>query len=139
MFQCADRSAKQEGHVVTRPPRLRPQQGDENAGGDSDARRHTPSTSNNAVGESVADNGFSAAPPAAEREATEKRGDLCCISVDFICRHHVAPRGQLYVPSGPSFPTPLKSVDARQTAQLNVLSEKIIDDSRNAPFSRNIG
>ena len=59
--------------MVPRLLRFRPlQQEDENAGGDSDAQRHS-HTSNNAEGDSTASNVLFATLRAAEREATEEK------------------------------------------------------------------
>ena len=46
---------------------------------------------------------------------------------DFIHRHHVEPRVQLYVPKEETFPIPLKYIDVTGTTHtnLNVLQEKL--------------
>ena len=41
----------------------------------------------------------------------EVRKDFWSIQADFIYRHHIEPRVQLYVPREESFPIPLKYID----------------------------
>ena len=82
LLPCADGSIKQEGHVAPRPLRLQELRKEEDeAGGDSDT-----------------DNALPRRHPTVERETTEEN-DVCCrISGDYVYRHHIAARGQLYVP-----------------------------------------
>ena len=42
----------------------------------------------------------------ADRDAMEAREDFWSMSGDPVYRHHVTPRGQLYVPKDSSFPIP---------------------------------
>ena len=42
----------------------------------------------------------------ADRDAMEAREAFWSMSGDSICRHHVMPREQLYVPKESSFPIP---------------------------------
>ena len=50
-------------------------------------------------------------------------------NVDFIDRHHIEPRVQLYVPKEETFPIPLKYIDVTGASysHLNVLQEKRVD------------
>ena len=58
--------------------------------------------------------------PAESKDDAEADNDFWSIQGDFIYRHHVEPRVQLYVPKEETFPIPLKYID--------VLQEKRIDD-----------
>ena len=59
---------------------------------------------------------------------------------DFIDRHHVEPRVQLYVPKEESFTIPLKYIDVTRTthANLDMLQEKPIDDYWIVEVDRNL-
>ena len=48
--------------------------------------------------------------PAETKEDAEARNDFWSIEGDFIYRHHVEPRVQLYVPKEESFPIPTLDV-----------------------------
>ena len=56
--------------------------------------------------------------------------DLWSSSGNYIYRHHVEPRVQLYVPREASFPIPLKYIDVTRatSTSLHVMLEKNIDD-----------
>ena len=62
------------------------------------------------------------------------------IQGDFIYRHHIVPRVQLYVPRGESFPIPLKYIDVTRTTHtdLGVAQEKRTDDCWNVDANRNL-
>ena len=100
MFPCADGSMIQEGHVVlvlhafnnfSKKIRMREE----------------------AVPQKFL---LPATPQAAEGEATDEKRDSWSISSECICRHHIAPRGELFVSSEPSFPILTKCSDVvRQT------------------------
>ena len=66
-------------------------------------------------------------------EAGEAIKDFWSMSGNFICRHHVEPRVQLYSPREESFPIPLKYIDVSRTARTNleVMQERRIDDCWN--------
>ena len=49
--------------------------------------------------------------PEESEDDSETRKDFWSIQEDFIYRHHVEPRVQLYVPKEESFPFPLKYID----------------------------
>ena len=68
----------------------------------------------------------------------EARNDFWSITGDFICRHHVEPRGKLYVPREESFPIPMKFIDVSRNAHtsLDVMQEKNIDDHWNVDGER---
>ena len=59
---------------------------------------------------------------------------------DFIYRHHVEPRVQLYVPKEETFPIPLKHIDVTGTTHTNVdvLQESRIDDCCYVDVDRNL-
>ena len=62
------------------------------------------------------------------------------MSGNFIYRHHVEPRVQLYSPREESFPIPLKYMDVSRTTytNLDVKQEKRIDDYWNIDGSRDL-
>ena len=49
--------------------------------------------------------------PEETKDDAEARKDFWSIQGDFIYRHHIEPRVQLYVPREESFPIPLKCID----------------------------
>ena len=49
--------------------------------------------------------------PEETKDDAEARKDFWSIQGDFIYRHHIEPRVQLYVPREESFPIPLKYID----------------------------
>ena len=58
--------------------------------------------------------------PAESTDDAEARADFWSIQGDFICRHHVEPRVQLYVPKEETFPIPLKYIDVTRTTHTNL-------------------
>ena len=79
----------------------------------------------------VESDGLSSPTPLQEdstRDDAEAKNDFWSIAGDFICRHYVEPRVELYVPREESFPNPLKYIDVtRKThTSLDVLLEKIL-------------
>ena len=66
--------------------------------------------------------------------------DFWSIQRDFIYRHHIEPRVQLYVPGEESFPVPLKYIDVNRSTHtdLDVAQEKRIDDHRNVDGNRSL-
>ena len=73
-------------------------------------------------------------------DAGEARNDFWSISGNFIYRHHVEPRVELYVWKEESFPIPLKYIDVTRTihTSLDVLLEKHIKDYWNIDGSRDL-
>ena len=67
------------------------------------------------------------------RDDEEANNDFWTITGDFIYRHHVVPRVNLYVPQEESFPIPLKYIDVTRTTHtsLDVLIEKHIEGYSN--------
>ena len=65
---------------------------------------------------------------------------LSAMEGDFIYRHHVEPRVQLYVPKEETFPVKLKYIDVTRTTHTNldVLQEKPIDDYWNVASNRSL-
>ena len=59
-------------------------------------------------------------------ETTEARADFWSIQGDFINRHHIEPRVQLFVPKGETFLIPLKYIDVTRSTHidLDVLLER---------------
>ena len=70
----------------------------------------------------------------------EARNDYWSISGNFIFRHHVEPRVQLYVPREASFPIPLNFFDVTRATStlLDVMLEKSIDDNWNVDGGREL-
>ena len=68
-----------------------------------------------------------------EQDGAEALKDFWSIQGDFIYRHHIEPRVQLYVPKEETFPIPLKYIDVTRSSftNLDVLQEKRIDDNWN--------
>ena len=66
--------------------------------------------------------------------------DFWSIQGDFIYRHHIEPRFQLYVPREESFPIPLKYIDVTRSTHtdLDVAQEKRIDDYWNVVQKRSL-
>ena len=79
-------------------------------------------------------NYYPVTPQAAERKAVERKHDFWSMSGDFFYRHHVAPRGQLFMPSEPSFPTPQKNVAVFRQTKTKIV-KSIIDDCENVDGS----
>ena len=73
-------------------------------------------------------------------DAGEAISDFCSMSGNFIYRHHVEPRVQLYSPREESFPIPLKYIDVSRTTHtnLNVMLEGHIDNYWNIDESRDL-
>ena len=73
-------------------------------------------------------------------DAGEAINDFWSISGNFINRHHVEPRLELYSPREESFPVPLKYIDVSRTIQTNVdvKQEKRIDGYWNVDGSRDL-
>ena len=57
----------------------------------------------------------------------EAKDDFWSITGDFIYRHHVEPRGKLYVPKEETFPVPTKYIDVTRTTNttFDVMLEKV--------------
>ena len=74
------------------------------------------------------------------KDDAEAHNDFWSTEGDFIYRHHVEPRVQLYVPKEESFPIPLKYIDVTRTTHthLDVLEESRIDDCWNVDADRNL-
>ena len=70
----------------------------------------------------------------------EAKNDFWSITGDFICRHHVEPRGKLYMPKEESFLIPLTYIDVTRNTHtsLNVMLEKNIDDNWNVDGDREL-
>ena len=68
--------------------------------------------------------------PEETKDDEEIQKDFWSIQGDFIYRHHIEPRVQLYVPREESFPIPLKYIDVIRSTHtdLDVAQEKLIDD-----------
>ena len=66
--------------------------------------------------------------------------DFWSSSGNYIYRHHVEPRVQLYVPREASFPIPLKCIDVTRatSASLHVMLEKNIEDYWNVNGDREL-
>ena len=73
-------------------------------------------------------------------DAGEAINDFWSRSGNFIYRHHVEPRVELYSPREESFPIPLKYIDVFRTTHTNldVLQESRIDDYWNIDGSRDL-
>ena len=69
----------------------------------------------------------------------EARKDFWSIQGDFIYRHHIEPRVQLFVPKE-TFPIPLKYIDVTRATHTNldVLQEKRIDCFWNVDANRSL-
>ena len=65
------------------------------------------------------------------KDDAKARNDFWSIEGDFIYRHHVEPRVQLYVAKEGTFQIPQKCIDVTRTTHTNldVLQESHIDDS----------
>ena len=74
------------------------------------------------------------------KDEAETQEDFWSIQGDFIHRHHIEPRVQLYVPKEESFPIPLKYIDVIRSTHtdLDVAQEKRIDDNWNVDGDRNL-
>ena len=73
-------------------------------------------------------------------DAGEATNDFWSMSGNFIYRHHVEPRVQLYSPREESFPIPLKYIEISTIycTNLDVKQEKRIDDYWNVDGSRDL-
>ena len=73
-------------------------------------------------------------------DASEAINYFLSMSGNFIYRHHVEPRVQLYSPREESFPIPLKYIDVSRTTRTNldVKQGRRIDDKRNIDGSRDL-
>ena len=61
------------------------------------------------------------------------------IEGNYIYRHHVEPRVQLYVPKEETFPTPMRYIDVvGRTRPLDVLQQSRMDDQWNIDGNRNL-
>ena len=78
--------------------------------------------------------------PTEAKDDAEARRDFWSIQCDFIYRHHIEPRVQLYVPKEESFLIPLKHIEVTRAtfSNLDVLQEKRIDDYWNVDAHRNL-
>ena len=78
--------------------------------------------------------------PTETKDDAEAWKDFWSIQGDFIHRHHIDPRVQLYVPKGKTFPSPLTYIDVTRTSytSLDVLLEKNIEDSWNVDGDREL-
>ena len=113
-FPIADGTAKLSGRDHEfREPTLRPEQlaGSEDLSGELKGEPEGPQ-------------------PTESKDDAEARRDFWSIQGDFIYRHHIEPRVQLYLPKEETFPIPLKYIDVTRTTHTNldVLQEKRTDD-----------
>ena len=78
--------------------------------------------------------------PTEPTDDAEARADFWSIQGDFIHRHHIEPRVQLYVPKEEAFPIPLKYIDVTRSthADLDVMQEKRVDDCWNVVSNRSL-
>ena len=78
--------------------------------------------------------------PEEAKDEAETQEDFWSIQGDFIYRHHIEPRVQIYVPKEESFPIPLKYIDVTRSTRtdLDVAQEKRIDDNWNVDGDRNL-
>ena len=116
-----------------------------NLGGDQDLRTPTLIRQRPVQGESNLDflgesEGSLPPPHDSFPDAGEAINDFWSMSGNFICRHHVEPRVNLYLPREESFPIPLKYIDVSRTTHTNldVKQEKRIDDYWNIDGSRDL-
>ena len=70
----------------------------------------------------------------------EARKDFLSVQGEFIYRHHIEPRVQLYVQKKETFPVPLKYVDVTRSTftDLDVAQEQRIDDCLNVDENRSL-
>ena len=73
-------------------------------------------------------------------DAGEAMNDFWSMSWNFIYRHHVEPRVNLYSPREESFPVPLKYIDVSRTTRTNldVKQQSRIDDYWNIDGSKDL-
>ena len=78
--------------------------------------------------------------PTESRHDAEAWKDFWSIQGDFIHRHHIEPRVQLFVPKEETFLVPLKYVDVTRSThtKLDVLQENRIDDFLNVDANRSL-
>ena len=78
--------------------------------------------------------------PQETKDDAEIQEDFWSFQGDFIYRHHIEPRVQLYVPKEESFPIPLKHIDVIRSTHtdLDVAQEKRIDDNWNVDRDGNL-
>ena len=78
--------------------------------------------------------------PTETKDDAAARRDFWSIQGDFIYRHHVEPRVQLYVPKEESFPIPLQYIDVSRSTHTNldVMQEKRNNDYWNVDEDRTL-
>ena len=78
--------------------------------------------------------------PEEAKDDADARADFWSIQGDFIYRHHIEPRVELYVPKEETFPIPLRNIDVTKSTHtdLDVLQEKCIDDCCNVDANRSL-
>ena len=74
------------------------------------------------------------------RDDVEAKNDLWSFTGNFIYRHHVEPRVNLYMPKEECFPIPLKHIDVTRTTHTSQekMLEKHIDDYWNVDGEREL-
>ena len=113
------------------------------SGGDYEFREHIPRRERTVRSEDLSrePQGEPGEPqPTESKNDAEARADFWSIQGDFVCRHHIEPRVQLFVPKEEAFLVPLKYIDvARSThTDLDVMQEKRIDDCWNICSNRSL-
>ena len=70
----------------------------------------------------------------------EARNDFWSIEGDYIYRHHVEPRVQVYVPKEETFQIPMRYIDVIRSPHttLDVLQENSLDDNWKIDVNRNL-
>ena len=58
--------------------------------------------------------------PTETKDDAESRRDFWSRQGEFMCRHHIEPRVQLYVPQEETFPVPLKYMDVTRASYINL-------------------
>ena len=78
--------------------------------------------------------------PTETKDGAEARNDFWSVEGDFIHRHHVEPRVQLFVPKEETFPIPLKYIEVTRTTHTNldVWQESGKDDYWNVDVDRHL-
>ena len=113
------------------------------SGRDNEFQEPTPRREQCARSESLSGDSHGVAEesqPAEQEDEAEARKDFWSLRSDFIYRHHIEPRVQLYVPKEETFSIPLKYIDvARSThTDLDIAQEKRIDDHWNVNENRSL-
>ena len=74
------------------------------------------------------------------RDDEEAKNDFWTITGEFIYRHHVVPRVELYVPREETFPIPMKYIDFTRTSftSLDVMLERQIEEYWNVDGEREL-